>query len=174
MPHVGSAHEVLGVDPGPERSGWCLLRHSPVEAHPWRVLDSGTVPNRDMLADFGFLFVRDRALAIERVRSYGMAVGREVFETCEWIGRFWQAWPDESRVQLVERREVKLHLCGSARAKDANIRQALLDLLGPKGTKKAPGPTYGVKSHAWSAVAVAVTAAARERDNLFAAQERTP
>jgi hypothetical protein len=64
----------------------------------------------------------------------------------------------EGRAELVFRRDVKLHLCGSARAKDPNIRQALLDRFGPVGTKKAPGPLYGVKSHIWSALAVAVTA----------------
>ena len=63
---------------------------------------------------------------------------------------------------LVYREDVKLHLCGSPRAKDANIRQALIDRWGGKaeavGTVKKPGPLYGVKSHAWSALAVAVTA----------------
>jgi len=44
------------------------------------------------------------------------------------------------------------------KAKDANIRQALIDKLGPVGTKKSPGPLWGVKSHIWSALAVAVTA----------------
>jgi len=93
------------------------------------------------------------------VASYGMPVGKEVFETCVWIGRFMQVWHDPDAVRLIYRRDVKLHLCGSARAKDGNIRQALIDKLGPQGTKKAPGPTYGVKSHAWAALALAVTAA---------------
>jgi hypothetical protein len=87
-----------------------------------------------------------------------MPVGREVFETCVWIGRFQQVWRDPEAVKLVYRRDVKLHLCGNSRAKDANIRQALIDKLGPVGTKAAPGPLYGVRSHAWAAVAVAVTA----------------
>jgi len=71
------------------------------------------------------------------------------------IGRF--AEVSRGSASLVFRRDVKMHLCGSARAKDANIRQALLDRLGPVGTKKAPGPLYGVKSHIWAALAVAVT-----------------
>jgi hypothetical protein len=96
--------------------------------------------------------------AIEMVASYGMPVGREVFETVRWIGRFQQAWRDPETVRFVYRKDVKLHLCGSARAKDANIRQALIDKLGPVGTKAVPGPLYGVKSHIWSALAVAVTA----------------
>ena len=41
----------------------------------------------------------------------------------------------------VKRSAVKLHQCGSNRAKDANVRQALIDKMGPPGTKKAPGPT---------------------------------
>ena len=37
-------------------------------------------------------------------------------------------WDDLTQV----RQEVKLHLCNSARAKDANIRQALIDRFGGK------------------------------------------
>jgi hypothetical protein len=44
------------------------------------------------------------------------------------------------------------------RAKDPNVRQALLDKIGPVGTKKNPGPLYGVSGHGWSALAVAVYA----------------
>jgi hypothetical protein len=51
---------------------------------------------------------------------------------------------------------VKLHLCNSPRAKDGNVRQALIDRVGPQGTKKGQGPTYGIKSHEWAALAVAV------------------
>jgi hypothetical protein len=38
------------------------------------------------------------------------------------------------------------------------VRQALIDRLGPQGTKKNPGPTYGMRSHLWAALAVAVYA----------------
>lgn len=59
------------------------------------------------------------------------------------------------------RRDIKLHLCNSVRAKDANIRQALIDRYGGKekaiGKKKSPGPLYGIKSHMWAALALAVT-----------------
>jgi hypothetical protein len=79
------------------------------------------------------------------------------FETCVWIGRFTEV----ARVEptLCYRKDIKLFLCGTMRAKDANIRQALLDLIGPQGTKAQPGPTYGIKSHSWAALAVAVYAA---------------
>jgi hypothetical protein len=142
---------ILAIDPGTEQSGWCLFEKRQVTC-------SGIAPNEEILR-----MMRshpDIALAIEMIASYGMPVGREVFETCVWIGRFQQAHPTPDDVRLVYRKDVKLHLCGSARAKDANIRQALIDKLGPIGTKKTPGPLYGVTSHAWAAVAVAVTASA--------------
>jgi hypothetical protein len=139
----------LAVDPGTTESGFCLFTGE-------EVLVSGLLPNPEMLTHIK----RDESahMAIEMVASYGMAVGREVFETVRWIGRFQQAWRTPDAVHLVYRRDVKMHLCGNARAKDANIRQALIDLIGPVGKKAAPGPLYGVKSHAWSALAVAVTA----------------
>ena len=149
---------ILAIDPGTEESGWCSF-------HPDRgVLGCGVKPNDIMLDE-----VRSSCadvLAIELVASYGMPVGREVFETVRWIGRFQQVWNCPDDVMLIYRRDVKLHLCNSAKAKDANIRQALLDMFprtgGGKmpqiGTKSKPGPLYGVSSHAWSALALAITA----------------
>jgi hypothetical protein len=115
----------------------------------------------------------DELLAIEMIASYGMPVGREVFETCVWIGRFVEAFSRDSRAhapRLVYRKDVKMHLCGTNKAKDANVRQALLDLF-PRtgggatpqvGTKAKPGPLYGVSTHAWPALGVAVYVAAQE------------
>jgi hypothetical protein len=148
---------ILAIDPGTAQSGWCIFQDD-------RVMESGVMPNADML-------VRVQQwpaprLAIEMIASYGMAVGREVFETCVWIGRFQQAWRDPNTVELVYRKDVKMYLCGTPRAKDPNVRQALLDMFpatgGGKtpqvGTKAQPGPLYGVSSHAWPALGVAVTA----------------
>lgn len=93
-------------------------------------------------------------LAIEMIASYGMAVGKEVFETCVWIGRFVQSWkPNESK--LIYRRDVKLHHCHSARATDSNVRQALIDRFGQPGKKKDPGLTFPLKGHLWQAFAIA-------------------
>jgi hypothetical protein len=140
---------ILSIDPGTTESGWCLFDDG-------KVVESGVDGNQHMLFDIPRTDCK--VLAIEAIASYGMPVGREVFETCVWIGRFQQSWRDPNAVKLIYRRDVKLFLCGNARAKDANIRQALIDKLGPVGTKSAPGPLYGVKSHAWAALAVAVTA----------------
>lgn len=145
---------ILAIDPGTEQSGWVMYEDG-------RVLFSGVMWNGELLGSirFGDVAISANILAIEMIASYGMAVGAEVFQTCRWVGRFQEAWRDPEAVRLIYRKDVKMHLCGTPRAKDANIRQALIDKLGPQGTKKAPGPTYGVKSHAWAALAVAVTAA---------------
>lgn len=142
---------LLAIDPGTTHSGYVVIDDGGVQL-------SGVSENSEI---FELIAAHGSSIAIEMIASYGMAVGREVFETCLWIGRFMQAaGPD--RVRLVYRKDVKLHLCGSPRAKDANIRQALIDRWGGKaeavGNVKKPGPLYGVKSHAWAALGVAVTA----------------
>lgn len=142
---------ILAIDPGTVQSGWVLF-------DGLRAVAAGINANEVVLglcascADG-----RASVLAIEKIEGMGMAVGKETFETVHWSGRFYQAWPG-LRVARITRREVKLMLCGSMRAKDPNVRQALIDELGAPGTKKAPGPTYGVSSHAWTALAVAFVA----------------
>ena len=143
---------ILAIDPGTTQSGWVLFG-------PQGVIDSGVHDNHDVLTWVKAGQGADM-LAIEMIAGMGMTVGQTTFETVRWIGRFQQAWKDPEAVRLVYRREVKQHLCGSQQAKDKNIRQALLDLVGPQGVKAKQGPTYGVSSHAWSALAVAVTASA--------------
>jgi hypothetical protein len=129
-----------------------------------KVGDCGVMENKEVLdlIECHQLQTPGGRVAIEMIASYGMAVGKEVFETCVWIGRFVQVAGPEC-VRLVYRKDVKLHLCGSPRAKDPNVRQALIDRWGGKaeaiGNVKKPGPLYAVKSHAWPALAVAVTAA---------------
>lgn len=118
------------------------------------VAASGICSNYQMLAT---VKAWEGNLAVEMIASYGMPVGAEVFETCVWIGRLIEAYHGPGPVTRVKRSDVKLHVCGSARAKDANVRQALIDLFGPQGTVRNPGPTHGLKSHMWAALGVAAT-----------------
>jgi hypothetical protein len=144
---------LLAIDPGSARSAWLAFDEVPIAF--------GILPNEELLRALrvGRLFVADRVV-IEQIESYGMAVGREVFDTVHWSGRFAES-VHPTPVDQLTRRAVKLHLCGSPRAKDPNIRQALLDRFGGKtaaiGTKRAPGPLYGIHADLWAALAVAVT-----------------
>jgi hypothetical protein len=157
---------VMGIDPGPVESayvvwdGACILEHG---KHDNAFL-------RSALRDIGYC--EPRTVVIEKIASYGMPVGAEVFETCVWTGRFIEACGQDNRIT---RKAVCSHICGSAKAKDSNIRQALIDRVGPAHTKEtytpvsksgqplkprertADGPTAGITKDEWAALAVAVT-----------------
>ncbi len=143
---------ILALDPGPTETGYCYYQPDATQA-----IRAGVLPNSVLLAR---LPAETRwTLAIEMVASYGMPVGREVFETVVWIGRFQQASVQPEAVHLVPRLAVKLHHCQSARAKDANIWQAILDRFGGAAAARRGGPLHGVRSHARAALALALTVA---------------
>lgn len=150
---------ILALDPGNTQTGYAVI-----EMPEFRLIKFGKADNTALLAlvaNADVLYDVD-AVAIEMVASFGMAVGREVFETCVWIGRFHQA-ADHPNTHYVYRKEEKEVLCGSLRAKDGNIRQALIDryarhdLKNGKGTKANPDVFYGVSKDVWAAIAVGVT-----------------
>lgn len=144
--------KLLAIDPGPKQSAYVLYGKDGVAGY-------GKIDNNVLLKSIrgGDIGDYDKA-AIEMIASYGMAVGAEVFETCVWIGRFMEAITDTAaEYDLVYRKDVKMHICGSVKAKDANIRQALIDRFGPQGTKKNPGPLFGITTDKLAALGVAVT-----------------
>lgn len=143
---------VIAIDPGTEQSASVVL----VDGVP---TDFGIFCNADLLR-----VLRSGAgqrVVIEQVASYGMPVGKEVFETVYWSGRFAEAV--ESRggvVDRVTRNEVKMHLCHRTKGvNDSVIIQAMYDRFGPGrskavGTKKNPGPCYGIRADIWQALAL--------------------
>ena len=154
---------ILAIDPGNIESAFVVVDEN------YKVLEKDKVPNETML-DIVVMSDYDE-LVIEKIACYGMPVGAETFDTCIWIGRFWQATTFCEKVSFVYRREEKMNLCNSMRAKDANIRQALIDRFAAhdfkngKGTKKNPDWFYGFKADIWAAYAVAVTYIDRKKEN---------
>ena len=145
---------VLAIDPGSEQSAWLVLDGGcPTEF--------GIDANDVLLRNLRIGRWPVDAVVIEQIESYGMSVGREVFATVHWAGRFTEAAEaTELTVAQLPRRAVKVAICADTRANDANIRQALLDRFGgskAKGTKAAPGPLHGISKDVWSALAIAVT-----------------
>lgn len=149
----------LGLDPGPTHSAL-------IEWDGERVISYRFEHNVAILAEL-YQIAEDIVagdpqpkLVIEKIESFGMAVGAETFETVFWSGRFAEAYGMD-QVSRLGRKAVKLHLCQSVRATDSNIRQAILDRFGGKevaiGKKASPGPLYNVSGHLWSALAVALT-----------------
>jgi len=141
---------VLAIDPGTSRSAWVLL------APDGSLLRFGLLDNPDLLDVVRAGWPDWSHVVIEQVASYGMPVGAEVFETVFWSGRFAEA-ASPLPFDRLTRLAVKTHLCHSARANDANIRQALIDRYGGPGAIKKGGTLHGVSKDVWAALAVGVT-----------------
>lgn len=147
-----SGRSVLAIDPGPKTSGVVLY-------------DGGVGFAMGECENIAVLSVlnRNNAVVIERMQFYGSLVGAPVLETLRWSGRFEQRALDQgATVQRVYYADVRQHFCGGGfkKAKESHVRAAVLDRFGGRavavGTKHAPGPLYSVKSHAWSALALAL------------------
>jgi hypothetical protein len=149
---------ILAIDPGNTESGYALI--DPTTCQPLSVgkINNYQLRNQIRNGDFGNL----ENVSIEMIASYGMAVGKEVFETCVWIGRYLELFTTICNVDLVYRADIKLHHCHTSKAKDSNITQALIDRFASgtgnhgKGTKANPGWFYGFKADIWAAYALAV------------------
>ena len=158
---------VFAIDPGNEYSAWCIMNDK------YKLIDFDKQPNNDVMNIMLKTLPTINTVAIERVASYGMPVGREVFETCEWIGRFTQEAEKKVEVSYIYRKDEKLYLCGEMRAKDANIRAALIerfakhDLKNGRGTKANPDYFYGVKADEWAACAIAVTFLDMQKEKAY-------
>lgn len=143
---------LLAIDPGTDESGWVLF-----DTDTRRPLGKGIDPNA-LVASLVHEGTHT-AVVIERFAAMGMALGESSVKTMLWSGYFWHAaYPRP--VHWLRRVAIKTHLCGTASAKDPNVRAALIDRYGgcdkvAKGTKAAPGPLHGFAGDMWAALAVA-------------------
>ena len=147
--------KVLGLDPGPKDKGSGMA-----VACPDRLISTGQVYTKFLDICPGY-----DAVVIEMVSCYGMKVGMSTFQTLIEAGRLLEMMMCAGvPVYLVPRKEIKMVLCGTAQAKDKNVRRSILDRFpatgGGKtpqiGTKDAPGPLYGMKGHGWAALAASM------------------
>ena len=148
---------LLAIDPGNLDSGYCLM-----DTETLRPIEFGKISNHELENLLANIHIGQ--IVIEKIASYGMAVGKEVFDTCVEIGRL-SMIAEILRIPcgFVYRRDEKLTICGSPRANDSNIRKALIDRFAThdfkngKGTKSDPDWFYGFKADVWAAYAVGVT-----------------
>lgn len=153
---------IVAVDPGSALSAYVSI------GEDYRPMLFGKVPNHELLNLLGGALYGPTV--IEMVASYGMPVGREVFDTCVWIGRFFQRLEDaDITPALVPRQPVRSHHCHSQKANDATVRRALVDRFSygtgnhGKGTKAHPGFFHGFAADTWQAFALAVYALDKAR-----------
>ena len=138
--------KILAIDPGTTDSAYVLMN------------DDYTIKNRNFykfknelvlknIKDIGGIYDDGMTVVIEMVASYGM--GAAIDAGCP--------------VHYVFRMEEKMTLCHNSKARDSNIRQALIDRFARfdkkngKGTKKNQDVFYGFSKDIWAAYAVGVT-----------------
>ena len=124
---------VLCVDPGSEKSGWCLLEDGIPAQWDWQSNDVLL----ESLRDSHLFSPPVDHLVIEDISHYGkdISVGNDVFQTVRWTGRFDEAWGGD--FTYIKRPTIKTFLCGIPTAKDKDVRQAIIDHYG--GDAKAIG-----------------------------------
>lgn len=151
---------ILAIDPGPERCGLVIYDTEAGEVAQCdkaATVDAVITLIRYAQADHGV-----QLIACERVQSYGIA-GASLLRTSEVYGRVLQA-TEAAGLPFVGRyrREVLSLLMVAGRGnRDAMVRERMLEMHGGSrsaacGTKRAPGPLYGVTSHAWQALGLAM------------------
>lgn len=154
---------LLAIDPGDEYSAFVFM-----DMETYKPLYFAKEKNEECMGHMISYCVNPQNnvtnCAIEMLASYGMSVGKTVLFTATWVGRFHERLSDYiENIDYIYRRDEKLCICGQMKAKDSNIRQALIDRFAKfdfkngRGTKENPDWFYGFKADIWAAAAVATT-----------------
>lgn len=152
--------KILAIDPGNEKSGYTLI-----DMQTYVPIQHGKIDN-DKLEEL-MLELDYEHLVLEMVASYGMSVGKSVFDTVFHTGRF-SGIKTSVKYTRITRSQVKMHLLGRTSAKDTHITQFLvqrfltteeMDRWGDygKGVKADKGYFYGFNNDIYQAYAVGVT-----------------
>lgn len=172
---------LLGIDPG--------TRETAMVATDCReIVVAEYVPNAEVFKRLDAAteahWTRRPHVVVEGIQAMGMIVGQETFDTAVLVGRIVQHCIHRKLTySIVYRGDVKRTMCGTSLAKDANIRQAVIDAFGSDSVvfgvrceacrsskaRRAKCPTCAgtgftqqphaasrVTGHCWQALAVAV------------------
>lgn len=122
---------IVGCDPGPYESAYCLL----VDGQPE---DAGKIDNDALLRLIESSNFGEVRYVIETIFPRGQSVGLETFDTQFWAGRYAQAARTcRHKWEKIDRQDVRFAICGSLATNDSSVRQGLIDHYG--GEHKAIG-----------------------------------
>lgn len=154
MPEFKSSRDAIAIDPGDKVSAWVIFRPWQVsdgKQSPFKVVSFGRMKNAELRNSLGRLHVDDRhdlTMVIEMLRARGMPTANEEFETCVQIGMFRKLWIP-GKWSYAFRGDIKLCLCGVSRAKDTNVRAALIELWGGEKRAMAGKKCFKCKGKGW-------------------------
>ena len=149
---------ILSIDSGTKQSGFVVY-----DTEKQEILDKGILLNEELVEKVWTYNKGEQypsVLVYEGMHLYH-SVSQDTLETLMWIGEFRFAF------RMCDYKEPCIEIKRSTIRKhfevknDSGIRVALIDRFGGSrsvavGTKKQKGKLYGVKSHIWSALAVAI------------------
>jgi len=153
--------KIIAIDPGDVESAYVIWDGE-------NILEFDKIENEKLLSRLSEFEIKDDpflvTIVIEKIASYGMPVGKHIFETVFWTGRFYDKFINWTNVERHPRKDVKMHICGATKATDTTIVTALVDRFADrhehgkhgKGTRKNQGFFYGFSKDIWQAFALAV------------------
>ena len=144
--------KILGIDPGTTQTGYVVFNTETDD-----IISFGKIDNEDMLKIVTKNPDKADVMAIEIISSYGQRVGQSTFLTCYFIGMCMNAFKGPQ--YNIKRVDEKKYICGTGAAKDAGIRQELIDRFEPDliPGKRPCGKLKGFKADIYSGLAVAIT-----------------
>lgn len=132
---------IVCFDPGNNLTGWCVYS---IENKV--LFYKNKEDNLEVIKKFKDFFRKYNILqvGIEYPSSYGMcSVGQTIFDTCTFVGILIQISKDNNiNPELVFRKSVKMFLCNSVRAKDAEVNLRVREYFGEDNTIKSPNVFY--------------------------------
>ena len=155
---------ILSIDPGTTQTAYCFCNYDTLKPVSFGKVDNETIMS-DVLPQINDYAIE--CVAIEHMQGYNMSVGKEVFETCYFIGRMLERIAHTQRnvkILPIYRKDEKLAICGNLKANDTIIRHTLIDMFAQhdlkngKGTKDNKDWFWDFKADVWSAYAIAYTA----------------
>jgi len=118
---VADRRSIFAVDAGSEKSAYVVFNPS-----TQRIESMGIETNADLLRTL-VAPLRISVFAFEKLTPYGFPVGKEVFETIEWNGRFRQAAERHNvTVFPVTRKQCVIHHTGRSTGGDKEIRASMI------------------------------------------------
>jgi len=163
---------IFSLDVGSTHTGYAILEGIGKLHRNKDYPTFGKVPNEELQVLI-FDWYSKCHFAIEYPKyQFGMPFHDTHIRMVEWVGRIMQMIEDlGGKYYRVFRYREGVVMCNSPLTSDAKIRAAVIAIFGPPGTKKDPGPTYGVTGDVWQAIAVGTTYL-KEGDSLAVESKR--
>ena len=131
---------IIAYDPGNEQTGWVVSLEDNSKLI-YKNKDLNTIcfeKTKEFVKKYNVVKV-----GCEYPSSYGMAVNQTLLDTCTFCGILGYFFKNNNiPFELIFRKSVKMFLCGSVRAKDAEVNTRVREYVGEDYTIKTPNLWY--------------------------------